>query len=216
MHPQTNHLLKIIVFSLTILTLSSCSALKPRTHVHFNKISVDHNKRTHYLAITPKDLQKIRQLSKDISNLSPSVDKTEAYLVAYEAVLYPKVLANQYQLMSPPNYHNQLVNAGKRKKGHCYHFAQDMMKHLDRPYKTLTLERVMAYQGKPKEHHVPSIRAKGQNIREAIALDAWINSATLSWVKLKEDNGYPWVRYTPRKAEPYVVFSKKEAILHVP
>lgn len=192
---QATHL---IILNFFILTLSGCMYISP---LHFDNISVDENRHTNYQSITSADKSKIRELTQDITNLSPLVDETEAYLVAYEAVLYPKVLANEYQLMTPPNYHNQMVNAGVRKKGHCYHFAQDLMKHLDRPYKTLTLERVMAFQGKLLEHNVPSIRAKGQDIQEAIILDAWRESADLLWMKVKDDDGYPWVRYVPPKTK---------------
>ncbi len=189
--------IKPIIISFFVLTLSGCMYTSP---LHFDGISVDENRHTTYQSITSADKNKIRELAKDIANLSPDVDVTEANLIAYEAVLYPKVLANQYQLMTPPNYHNQMVNAGVRKKGHCYHFAQDLMKHLDRPYKTLTLERVMAFQGKLLEHNVPTVRAKGQSLQEAILLDAWRNSSDLLWMKVKEDDEYPWVRYVPPKA----------------
>jgi len=178
------------------LSLSSCMYLSP---IHFNNITVDENRQTHYQAITSTDKIKIHDLAKDIMRLSPDVDETEAKLVAYEAVLYPKVLANEYNLMTPPNYHNQMVNAGVRKKGLCYHFAQDLTKHLDRPYKTLTLERMMSFQGKLLEHNVPTIRAKGQKISEAIILDAWRHSADLYWIKAKNDEAYQWVRYVPPK-----------------
>lgn len=193
---------KIIYFTATlyfILTLSGCMYI---SGVHFDDISVDSSGHTNYQHITATDKGKIRDLSQDIINLNPSfVDHSEAYLVAYEAILYPKILANRYQLMTPPNFHNQLVNAGRRKKGHCYHFAQDMMIHLNRPYKTLTLERAMAYQGEFLEHNVPTIRAKGQNIRDAIILDAWRESANLVWMVAKDDRAFPWIRYTPRKVK---------------
>jgi len=212
MSPYAIKLLNAITLSLIVFSLSGCSA-----PVRFNNISVNHSGRTHYASITAVDKQKIRRLANDISNLSRTVDKTEAYLVAYEAVLYPKVLANQYQLMSPAKYHNRLVNTGIREKGHCYHFAQDLMKHLNRrPYKTLTLQRVMAYQGKPLEHHVPSIRAKGQGLHEAIVLDAWINSSNLFWVQIKNDKGYPWVKYVPKRAKNNLVFSRKRTIIEAP
>ncbi len=183
------------ILLLISILITSC------THkaVRYDNISVTADNRTTYQNITSADKQEIYELSKAIQALSPQVDKAEASLVAYEAVLYPKVLANRYQLMAPPNYHNQLVNAGKRKKGHCYHFAQDMMKHLNRPYKTLTLQRVMAFQGKYLEHNVPTIRARGQDISEAIILDAWRESARLVWMKVKEDEAYPWVPYVPKK-----------------
>ena len=178
------------------LNLSGCMYISP---IHFDNISVDSDRHTHYPAITSTDKIKIHDLAEDIMALSPDVDKAEAQLVAYEAILYPKVLANEYQLMTPPNYQNQMVNAGVRKKGLCYHFAQDLTKHLDRPYKTLTLERMVSYQGKLLEHNVPSIRAKGQKISEAIILDAWRNSADLYWIKAKKDESYNWVRYVPPK-----------------
>ena len=187
----------LIAFFLITTQLASCLY----SPVHFDNIGVDSSGHTTYPSITSIDKAKIKELTEDIMSLSPDVDRTEAALVAYEAVLYPKVLANRYRLMSPPNYQNHLVNTGKRDRGLCFHFAQDMMKHLDRPYKTLTLERMMSFQGEFLEHNVPTIRAKGQDIQEAIILDAWRLSSDLLWMKAKDDEDYQWIRYTPPKAK---------------
>ncbi len=187
-------LLNLILISLLALTLSGCMYFST---VHFDDISVDASGHTNYRNITADDKQKIKELANAISNLSPIVNKEEAYLVAYESVLYPKVLANEWGLMTPPNYHNQLVNSGRRKKGLCFHWARALMVHLNRPYKTLTLQRAMAFQGKYLEHNVPTIRAKGQHFNEGIILDAWRESSNLLWMKLKNDDAFPWIPYVP-------------------
>ncbi len=190
----------IIVFFTLTLNLSGCMYVTP---VHFNNIHVDGVGRTQYPGMTTSDKGKIRELTKAIMGLSPNVNKEEAMFVAYEAVLYPKVLANKYNLMSPPNYQNHLVNTGSRKRGLCFEWAEDLMAHLQRPYKTLTLERGMAFQWKSLEHNVPTIRAKGQAFSTGIILDAWRESSSLVWMKVKNDDAYPWVAFIePRLTRP--------------
>jgi hypothetical protein len=195
--PLTHSLLAVIFATF----MAGCSS--PVTYpVHFNNVSFDPvNKRTMVSAIDSTDQAKIEMLTNAIMELGPNVDRNEAHFVAREAVLFPKFLANDYQLMWPPNYHNVLVNTGKRKRGLCYQWAQDMAKHLitGRNYKTLTLRRVVANQGTFVEHNVITVAAKGKGLEDAYILDGWRHSGTLYWVKLNEDPDYDWKPYTPQK-----------------
>ena len=195
----------IIVFF--TLNLSGCMYV---SEVHFDNIYVDQAGRTQYQGITIYDKGKIRDLSNAIMGLSPNVNKEEAMFVAYESVLYPKILANKYKLMTPPNYQNHLVNTGSRKRGLCFEWAEDLMAHLQRrSYKTLTLERGMAFQWKSSEHNVPTIRAKGQPFSSGIILDAWRESSNLLWMKVKDDDAYPWVAFI----EPHLTRPKDSTLV---
>jgi len=184
---------------LSALLLSSCSS--PITYdVNFDGVSYDaENRRTIVAAIDSTDQFKIKELTSAIMGLGPNIDKTEATFVAREAVLYPKHLANEYRLIGPPNSHNVLVNTGKRKRGLCYEWAQDMTKHIaeGRTFKTLSLKRAVANKGRSVEHNVLTVAAKGKGIKDAYILDAWRNSSELYWVMTSEDPNYDWVKYYP-------------------
>ena len=181
------------LFSLFVLIFSGCS-------VHYDTITFDEKaKRTVVPAIEGGDQVKIRDLSKAIVALGSNIDPTEAAWVAREAVLYPKHLANQYKLMWPPNYQNQLVNSGRRTSGLCYQWARDMTAHIGvRKYNTLTMQRAVANQGGNYEHNVLTVAAKGKGVEDAIILDPWRHNSILYWVKTKDDPNYQWTKYYPR------------------
>ncbi len=195
--------MKVILSLLLIFStifLSSCSS--PITYnVRFDNVSFDKKNRvTVASAINLTDRTKISDLTSAIMALGKNIDKKEASFVAREAVLYPQYLANEYRLIGPPNSQNVLVNTGKREKGLCFHWAKDMTDQIvkGRTYKTLTLQRAVANQGKYFEHNVLTVAAKGKGIKDAIILDAWRNSATLLWMKTSEDPDYDWTKYYPR------------------
>ena len=193
------------------LLLSACTS-PILGHAKFDNVSFDTIKRkTIVSAIDSRTQFKIKELTDAIMELGPDIDLNEASFVAREAVLFPMHLANEYRLVIPPNRHNVLVNTGQREKGHCYHFARDMQKHIveNREFNTLTLQRAVAFQGKHFEHNVLTVAAKGKGIKDAYILDAWRESAELYWVKTGDDPLYTWTKYTPRVVAPTKTASKK-------
>jgi len=194
---------KLLLPILISALMSACSSPFPQ-EVRFDKVSFDSNKQiTRIDEISPSVSDNIENLTNAIIELGPDIDRKEASFVARESILYAMHLANEYQLISPPNSHNVLVNTGKREKGLCYHFARDMSDHIvaGRTYKTLTLQRAVAFQGKALEHNVLTVAAKGKGIKDAIILDAWRHSANLFWIKTEDDPGYHWKKYTRRVAQ---------------
>ncbi len=216
--PSINHLpmlskamlVPTIIFT---LFLSSCSS--PISYdIRFDNVEYDvNNRRTVISAIDSTDSFKIKELRGAIMALGPDIDINEANFVAREAVLFPMVLANQYRLVSPPNTQNVLVNTGKRERGLCHHWAKDMTDHMvmGREYRTLTLQRAVANQGKNFEHNVLTVAAKGKGIEDAYILDAWRHSAKLYWLKTTEDPDYDWKKYYPRirKVSPITTVTKQ-------
>jgi len=177
-----------------LLSLSACS-------ISYDNISFDEEKKiTTVSAIDAGDELKIKDLTEAIIALDPdNIDPIEANWVARESVLYPKHLANEYQLMWPPNYQNILVNTGQREKGLCYQWARDMSSHIaKKDYKTLTMQRAVANQGGNYEHNVLTVAAKGKGVEDAIILDPWRHASILYWVKTKDDPNYQWTKYYPR------------------
>lgn len=185
---------KIIRLGITfsaILLLSAC------TSIHFDGVHVDKKGSTIVKAINSDDDQKIVSLYKAIMSLGPNIVASEAQFVAREAVLYPKILANRYKLMSPPLYQNVLVNYGRRDRGLCYQWTRDMGLQINRPMKSLHFFHGVAFRRNHwKEHSTLVVAAKGKGVPDGIVLDPWRNSGNLFWSRVKDDKKYPWVQFT--------------------
>ncbi len=139
-------------------------------------------------------VQAINNLQNDIEKLSPLIDKTEAKEVASLAILHSQFLANEYDLVSPPLYHNSLVQMGLRKRGLCFHFAEDLIHKLkDLNLETLDLRWVVHDKAQYWEHSSIVLSAKGQPINKGIILDAWRNSGKLYWNNFDKDTRYTWI-----------------------
>jgi len=180
---------KVIILS-TVILVSACSS------VHFDDVYTDKKGNT-ISAIDSVENNKIENLYRAIMSLGPNIIPSEARFVAREAVLYPKVLSNRYQLMSPPLFHNVLVNYGKRPRGLCYQWTHDMGKQINRPTKSLQFYHGVAFRRNYwKEHSTLVVGAKGQKFADGIILDPWRNSGVLFWSKIKDDKKYPWVEFT--------------------
>ncbi|MEB8433557.1 MULTISPECIES: hypothetical protein [Cocleimonas] len=189
------------LFLMSSMLLSACSMSPIVKDIRYDEVSYDaENRKTVVSAIDSSTEFKIRILTETIMGLGPNIDPEEAGFVAREAVLYPRYLANQYRLIAPPNSHNVLVNTGRRDRGLCYHWARDMSEQIvkGRTYKTLTLNRAVANQGRKYEHNVLTVAAKGKGIKDAYILDGWRNSGDLLVLQTREDPEYDWEEYTRR------------------
>lgn len=196
--------LKTLPVFIAVFLLTACAS-PIEWDVRHEGVSYDQANRKTVVKAIDSDVQfKILQLTQTIMGLGPDIDLKEASFVAREAILFPKHLANQYQLVAPPNTQNVLVNTGKRERGLCYHWAEDMTNHIvkGRTFNTLTLRRVVANQGRQFEHNVLSVAAKDKGIEDAIILDAWRNSSELYWVKTGDDPLYIWKPYKRRVISP--------------
>lgn len=179
-----------LIFSAFIF-LSAC------TSIHYEGVKVDKKGSTVVKAINPADNKKIEELYKAIMSLGPNIVESEARFVAREAVLYPKVLANRYKLMSPPLLHNVMVNYGKRPRGLCYQWTHDMGKQINRPMKSLQFFHAVAFRRDYwREHSTLAVAAKGKGVPDSIVLDPWRFSGDLFWSHVKDDKKYPWVQFT--------------------
>ncbi|WP_299880070.1 hypothetical protein [uncultured Cocleimonas sp.] len=189
------------LFLISTMLLSACSMSPIVKDIRYDEVSFDaENRRTKISAIDSTTEFKIQIVTETIMGLGPNIDPEEASFVAREAVLYPRHLANKYRLIAPANSHNVLVNAGKRDRGLCYHWARDMTDHIveGRTFKTLTLQRAVANQGRNYEHNVLTVAAKGKGIENAYILDAWRNSGDLLVLQTRDDPEYDWKKYTRR------------------
>lgn len=191
---MTRSLNKRLLFTLSliaILGLSGCA-------VRYDNVAVDPvNKRTVVKNMDAKTKQEIAQVTKALMTLGPNIDPTEAALLAHEAVNYPKVLANQYNLVEPAYFQNILVNYGYRENGLCWQWTRDMAKHIQaRKWKSFDFFHATANRRRYNEHNSLVVTAKGKGVREGMLLDPWRDSGILYWEKTINDPKYYWTRFT--------------------
>jgi hypothetical protein len=152
---------------------------------------------------TIEDNPKISKLTKMLIELGGNPN--EARELAVLAVSHSKELANEYHLVSPPLYHNFLVNSGKRKRGLCFHFVEDLTKEIkSRNFKSFDFRWGRANADKLNEHNVIVVLKKGsKDFKNGIILDAWRHSGKLYFTKVKDDPEYnfvPWAEGDRRMA----------------
>lgn len=161
--------------------------------VFFNACSIKYNTESFTQIQNNGENKKIVNLQKAIENLSPEVNKDEAKKIAEISVGYSLELANRYDLVSPPLFHNALINMNLRERGFCYHFAQDLIKELkNQNLKTLELRWAVHDKHKYFEHSSVVVTAKNMPFEEGIVLDAWRGSGKLYWNYVKNDTRYTW------------------------
>lgn len=138
---------------------------------------------------------KIASLEKTLQSLSPEVSKEEAKAFSRAAVLYPYYLAKEYDLVSPPKFHNFLITIGIKERGLCYHWAGDLISYFKkRNFKSFDLYRAVVEQGNLGEHNAVVVTAKGRPFSEGVVLDAWRDSSELFFKKVEEDQDYHWIQ----------------------
>ena len=94
-----------------------------------------------YASVHDEYSEEVLRLKKDLESLSNDIDEKEAFLIANTAIRFSMVLANKYELVRPPLFHNHLVNTGKKKRGLCFHWARDLIKRLRHCIPRLIVEK---------------------------------------------------------------------------
>jgi len=138
-------------------------------------------------------LQRIDSLTQALRALGPGVSEKEARGVARSAVTHATTLGRRYAVVRPPQLHNLLVKIGWKKRGLCYHWAEDLLSHLEElQLRHLQLQRVVAHRGSDlREHHSVMVTTRRKPFEEGIVLDGWRGSGELYWSPVGEDR-YPW------------------------
>jgi len=172
---------------LFVIVLGGCSV--KQTKVEFSDKNIVFLKK-----VDKKVENKVISLTRALRSLSPRVNEKEAKVFSQAAVLYPRYLAEQYELVSPPYFQNFLITLGIKERGLCYHWASDLIAYLkDQELKSFDLYRAVVNEGSMREHHGVVVTAKDRPFSEGIILDAWRNSSDIYFGKLKEDKDYAWI-----------------------
>lgn len=163
----------LVISFFTILLLASCSS----------KNSVEKNSYKN----------QIKLLQSEIELISKTISSKEAHALAKISISHSLYLKKSYSLLSPPLYHNTLINLGLKERGFCYHFTHDLLKELKKyNFKTLDLRWAVHKRGEYFEHNSILVSAKNKDFFSGIILDAWRNSGILFWENVKKDKDYTW------------------------
>lgn len=145
----------------------------------------------------PATEAQIKSLKMALVGLNPRVSEQDAAIVATLAYDYPRELARQYQLVRPPLWHNLLINLHLKKRGLCYHWAEDLAVKLQSTGTgSLELHWGVARAGSWREHNTVVVTAPDQPFNAGIILDPWRHSGKLFWGSVTNDV-YPWREEVP-------------------
>jgi hypothetical protein len=125
--------------------------------------------------------------------LSPSVSPDEARRVAFTAYTTGRQLAAEWRMVSPATMQSFLIHIGKRKAGHCFQYANELLLRLDAlKLRTFDLHWAECNPRNFDEHNVIAVTARGQPFQQGIVLDNWRHSGRLVWGPVKGDPPYRW------------------------
>jgi hypothetical protein len=141
--------------------------------------------------IQAKDERSIKDLSKALAGLARDVDPAEAQAVSFTAHTTARKLAREYHLVLNPEFTVFLVNIGKRKRGWCGHWAQDIGAQLkELKLKTLVLHWGVAFDKTSSENNCIVVTARNQRFQDGIIIDGWRRAGRLFWCRVIEDHEY--------------------------
>ena len=134
------------------------------------------------------------QLSKLLQSLDKSIPQDKAMHLSQDILHETQKLTKEFELTSPPLFHNSLVNIGIREKGLCYHWSDALYVHLSqKKYPHFEFHLVGANIGEYfLEHNALVVVAKNGSIQNGILVDPWRNSGKLYFSRVVEDKKYQW------------------------
>lgn len=146
--------------------------------------------------VTPPSVSQTRitQLSLLLQSLDSSIPQSEAMQLSRDIFYKTQKLTKEFELTSPPVFHNFLVNVGLREKGLCYHWSDALYAYLsEKKYASFEFHLAGANIGEYfYEHNALVVVAKGGNVKEGIIIDPWRDSGELYFSKVEDDLGYKW------------------------
>jgi len=149
---------------------------------------------------TPAPQSEIDRLTVLLSSLDSNIPKEESKQLSKDIFKKTRQLTEDFELTSPPLWHNTLVNIGLRKKGLCFHWSDALYEYLQqKEYVHFSFHLVGANIGEYFfEHNALVIVPQDGDIEEGVIIDPWRNSGKLYFSKVKDDRGYKWVHRVDR------------------
>ncbi|HEV3409092.1 MAG TPA: hypothetical protein VG095_02270, partial [Chthoniobacterales bacterium] len=101
------------------------------------------------------------ELTIALTAMSPKVSRAEAQRAARTIYLTSARLKQEYKIGNSAHWQNLLIGLGAKKKGYCYHWAEDILAAL-RPLRlqTLDIHWAIADPGKDTESNALVLTAK--------------------------------------------------------
>ncbi|MGP6085628.1 hypothetical protein [Antarctobacter jejuensis] len=161
-------------------------------------------------AATSGGADKIATLERDILALGPGVLPVEAARVARIAVEEPLVWARRWDAVDPPLIHNIMVNTGRKPRGLCKDWADDLEARLRQEgLVSLDLHRAIANADNLRiEHSTVIVSPKGGSMQEGLVLDPWrLGQGRLWFGRVTQDPKYHWVE----RAEVFAMKRERRA-----
>lgn len=143
---------------------------------------------------------KMTQLSQLLQGLDKHIPQEEARQLSQDIFYKTQQLTKEFELTSPPQYHNFLVNVGLREKGLCYHWSDALYLYLSqKKYVSFELHLMGANIGEYLyEHNILVVVAKGGRVEDGIIIDPWRDSGELYFSKVNDDTKYKWKHRSER------------------
>lgn len=156
-------------------------------------------------AVTPSSVSqdKVARLSLLFQSLGSEIPRSEAKQLSQDIFRKTQLLTKEFELTSPPVFHNFLVNVGLREKGLCYHWSDTLYEYLSgKEYESFEFHLVGANIGEYfYEHNALVVVAKGGDVQEGVIIDPWRDSGELYFSTLKSDLKYKW-KHRPERGCP--------------
>jgi hypothetical protein len=142
-------------------------------------------------AATASDERSIKDLAKALIGLARDVDPAEAQALSEKAHTKARSLKKEYRVVLNPEFTVFLYNIGKRKRGWCGHWAEDIGAELkELKCKTLVLHWGEAYPNTSSENNALVVTARNQPFKDGILLDGWRRAGRLFWCPVVKDDEY--------------------------
>ncbi len=137
---------------------------------------------------------KIEELSHLFQSLKSTIPQNEAMQLSKDIFYKTQQLTKEFEMTSPPQFHNFLVTVGAREKGLCFHWSDTLYVYLSgKHYTSFEFHLMGANIGEYfYEHNALVVVAKGGKIEEGIIIDPWRDSGEVYFSKVKDDSAYVW------------------------
>lgn len=136
----------------------------------------------------------VTRLSLLLRSLGSDITHSETKQLSQDIFRKTQKLTKEFELTSPPVFHNFLVNVGLREKGLCYHWSDALYAYLsEKHYPSFEFHLVGANIGEYfYEHNALVVVAKGGKVQEGVIIDPWRDSGELYFSLVKSDVEYRW------------------------
>lgn len=118
--------------------------------------------------------------------------RNEADLMAKTIIQKIYNISQEYRVSFSALYQNVLINSGKKVKGFCYQYVDDIRKALsDHIWRYFSFRWGEAWAGTVRENNGLVITTQGGDFYDGIVIDVWRTAGKPYWTKVRGDR-FPW------------------------